>query len=110
MVNKYKAAWEQCLQIIRGNVTSQQFETWFSPIAFESFSPEKSTLLVQVPSPFVYEYLEQNFVGLMGKALAKCFGTNVRLAYRIMTDKSNNISQEIESAPQAEIEDRKSVV
>ena len=104
MVNKYKAAWEQCLQIIRGNVTSQQFETWFSPIAFESFSPEKSTLLVQVPSPFVYEYLEQNFVGLMGKALAKCFGTNVRLAYRIMTDKSNNISQEIESAPQAEIE------
>ena len=40
----------------------------------------------------------------MGKALAKCFGTNVRLAYRIMTDKSNNISQEIESAPQAEIE------
>ena len=88
MVNNYKSVWEQCLKIIRGNVTVQQYETWFAPIVFESFSTEKNTLLVQVPSSFVYEYLEQHFVGLLSKVLAHCFGTNVRLTYRIVTDKS----------------------
>ena len=91
MVNKYKAYWEQCLQLIRSNVTSQQYETWFAPIVFESFSPESNTLLVQVPSPFVYEYLEQHFVGLLSKVLSHCFGTNVRLTYRIVTDKAHNL-------------------
>ena len=104
MVNKYKAVWEQCLQLIKGNVTSQQYETWFAPIVFESFSPEKKTLLVQVPSSFVYEYLEQHFVGLLSKVLARCFGTNVRLTYRIVTDKAHNLSQDIEGERPSEIE------
>ena len=103
MVNKYKACWEQCLQLIKNNVTSQQFETWFAPIVFESFSPEKRTLLVQVPSSFVYEYLEQHFVGLMSKVLTHCFGTSVKLTYRIVTDKAHNLSQVIEVDPPTEI-------
>ena len=105
MVNKYKAYWEQCLQLIRSNVTSQQYETWFAPIVFESFSPESNTLLVQVPSPFVYEYLEQHFVGLLSKVLSHCFGTNVRLTYRIVTDKAHNLSQDIEGDQPTEIDE-----
>ena len=105
MVNKYKAYWEQCLQLIRSNVTSQQYETWFAPIVFESFSPESNTLLVQVPSPFVYEYLEQHFVGLLSKVLSHCFGTNVRLTYRIVTDKAHNLSQDIEADQPTEIDE-----
>ena len=104
MVNNYKSVWEQCLKIIRGNVTVQQYETWFAPIVFESFSTEKNTLLVQVPSSFVYEYLEQHFVGLLSKVLAHCFGTNVRLTYRIVTDKSHNLSQDVEGEQPVQIE------
>lgn len=104
MVNKYKAIWEQCLQLIRSNVTSQQYETWFAPIVFESFSPEKKMLLVQVPSSFVYEYLEQHFVGLLSKVLQRCFGTNISLSYRIVTDKAHNISQDVESERPADIQ------
>ena len=104
MVNKYKAIWEQCLQLIRSNVTSQQYETWFAPIVFESFSSEKKMLLVQVPSSFVYEYLEQHFVGLLSKVLQRCFGTNISLSYRIVTDKAHNISQDVEPERPADIQ------
>ena len=108
MSKSHKALWTDCLQIIRANVTEQQFKTWFAPIVFESYSEAEHTLLVQVPSPYVYEYLEQYYVGLLSKVLARVFETNVVLRYRIVTDKANKISQEVESdgplaveAPQA---------
>ena len=108
MSKSHKALWTDCLQIIRANVTEQQFKTWFAPIVFESYSETEHTLLVQVPSPYVYEYLEQYYVGLLSKVLARVFETNVVLRYRIVTDKANKISQEVESdgplaveAPQA---------
>ena len=97
MSKSHKALWDDCLQIIQANVTEQQFKTWFAPIVFESYSETEHTLLVQVPSPYVYEYLEQYYVGLLSKVLARVFETNVVLRYRIVTDKANKISQEVES-------------
>ena len=97
MSKSHKALWGDCLQIIQANVTEQQFKTWFAPIVFESYSETEHTLLVQVPSPYVYEYLEQYYVGLLSKVLARVFETNVVLRYRIVTDKANKISQEVES-------------
>ena len=51
MKDSHQALWDNCLQLIRANVTEQQFKTWFAPIVFESYSEETHTLLVQVPSP-----------------------------------------------------------
>ena len=108
MSNSHKALWANCLQIIKANVTEQQFKTWFAPIVFESYSETEHTLLVQVPSPYVYEYLEQYYVGLLSKVLARVFGASVVLRYRIVTDKVNKLHQDVESdgpspvaAPQA---------
>lgn len=89
--------WQQSLQLIKGNVSEQQFETWFKPIVFESYSPATMTILVQVPSPFVYEYLEENFVDLIGKALKRFFGNNVRLTYRVIADKTNDMGMVLQS-------------
>ena len=89
--------WEKSLQMIKGNVTEQQYKTWFEPIVFESYSPATMTILVQVPSPFVYEYLEENFVDLISKVLKRVFGNSVRLAYRVITDKTNDIDMLVES-------------
>ena len=97
MSKSHKALWADCLRVIQANVTEQQFKTWFAPIVFESYSETEHTLLVQVPSPYVYEYLEQYYVGLMSKVLARVFETNVVLRYRIVTDQANNIKQEVES-------------
>ena len=91
------ALWEQCLQLIRDNVTEQQYATWFSPITFEVFDTATSNLLVQVPSPFVYEYLEENYVDLLSKVLTRVYGKGVQLKYRIVTDKAHNLTQDIQS-------------
>ena len=103
MVNKHKMLWDKCLTLIKENVTEQQFNTWFQPIVFESYSVEARTLLVQVPSQYVYEYLEQYYIGLLGKVLTHCFGTSVKLRYRIVVDKAHNIAQEVEAEEPAEI-------
>ena len=104
MQNSHKALWDNCLQLIKQNVTEQQYKTWFAPIVFESYSESDHTLLVQVPSPYVYEYLEQYYVGLLSKVLTRCFGTSVRLTYRIVTDKTHKLTQDVEGEQPAEID------
>ena len=90
-----KAAWENALKLIRENVTEQQFNVWFKPIVFESYNDATKTVLVQVPSPFVYEYLEEHYVDLLRTVLRPLFGNDVRLSYRILTDKEHNLTQDV---------------
>ncbi len=92
MVNNPKALWDNCLTLIKENVTEQQFRTWFATIVFESYNEETRTLLVQVPSRYVYEYLEQYYVGLLSKALTRCFGQSVQLTYRVMMDVEHKLT------------------
>ncbi len=92
MVNSPKALWDNCLTLIKENVTEQQFRTWFATIVFESYNEETRTLLVQVPSRYVYEYLEQYYVGLLSKALTRCFGQSVQLTYRVMMDVEHKLT------------------
>ena len=102
MNNNHQALWDDCLRLIRANVTEQQFKTWFAPIVFESYSETEHTLLLQLPSMYVFEYLEQHYVGLLSKVLARVFGTNVKLNYRIVEVKApqgqgRDITTEVES-------------
>lgn len=99
MLASPKALWDNSLLLIKNCVTEQQYNTWFKPIVFESYKPSTKTLLVQVPSPFVYEYLEQNFVDLLSKVLHRNFGEGIRLTYRVVTDKEHKLSQDIEADP-----------
>lgn len=99
MLASPKALWDNSLLFIKNSVTEQQYNTWFKPIVFESYKPSTKTLLVQVPSPFVYEYLEQNFVDLLSKVLHRNFGEGIRLTYRVVTDKEHKLSQDIEADP-----------
>ena len=102
MLASPKALWDNSLLLIKDNVSEQQYNTWFKPIVFESYKPSTKTLLVQVPSPFVYEYLEQNYVGLLSKVLHRNFGDGIRLTYRVVTDKEHKIAQDLEADPAAE--------
>ena len=99
MKNSHQALWDDCLRLIQANVTEQQYKTWFAPIVFESYSEAEQTLLVQVPSRYVYEYLEQYYVGLLSKVLARVFGANIRLSYRIVEVKGRqrDVTTDVES-------------
>ena len=104
MNNSHKALWDNCLQLIRQNVTEQQFKTWFEPIVFESFSESDATLLLQVPSAYFCEYLEQYYIRLMYWALTNSFKAKVRLNYRIVTDKAHKLTQDVIADEPADID------
>ena len=99
-----KALWDNCLSLIKENVTEQQFRTWFAPIVFEHYDEDSRTLLVQVPSMYVYEYLEQYYVALLSKVLCRCFGTNVQLNYRVVADKKHHVTVDVEGSEAVNIE------
>ena len=87
--------WKQCLEIIRNNVSEQLYNTWFEPIKCLSF--QNKTLTIQVPSQYVYEFLEEHYVGLLRSVLNRVFGTGTRLMYRIDADKTNNLTVDLEA-------------
>ena len=45
MVNNPKALWDNCLSLIKDNVTEQQYKTWFAPIVFEKYDEELCTCM-----------------------------------------------------------------
>ena len=104
MNNSHNALWDKCLALIKENVSEQQYKTWFSPIVFESFSDKDKTLLVQVPSPYVYEYLEEYYIDLLSRVLSKCFGPGVRLTYRIVADKTHGLTTDVQAGDSVGIE------
>lgn len=97
MQSASESGWQEALSLIQRNVTDQQFATWFRPIVFESYSAENKTVLLQVPSHYVYEYLEENYVHLMRKVLHTVYGDEVQLAYRVLVDKQHKKTQIVDS-------------
>ena len=88
--------WDKCLALIRENLSEQQYNAWFKGIVFESFDEGTKTVLLRVPSMFVYEYLEENYVDLLRKVLTRNFGPNISLSYRVVTDNENKQTQTLE--------------
>ena len=57
--------WDNCLVFIRDNVSEAVYNAWFTVI--KPISMENGELTVQVPSAFVYEYLEHSPWDIRGK-------------------------------------------
>ena len=93
MVISPNSPWNNALAIIRANVSEQVYNTWFKKIGFESYDDRSKTVILQVPSPFVCEYLEENYVGLLGKALRQNFCPEVGLKYRLVADTEETTSE-----------------
>ena len=104
MQKSHKALWEHCLHLIKQNVAEQTYKTWFEPIVFECYDEQEKTVLVQVPSPYIYEYLEQYYVRLMAWALNNSFSANVKLKYRLVVDRENGKTQDVEGDRPAAVE------
>ncbi|MBC7388259.1 MAG: chromosomal replication initiator protein DnaA [Opitutaceae bacterium] len=82
-----KDTWDKCLQLIRSQVEDQSFKTWFEPIVPHLLSG--ATLIVQVPSIYFYEYLEEKYVGILRNAIVAILGPQGKLEYSIIVDKGN---------------------
>ena len=82
--------WTDCLEIIKQNVDEQSFNTWFRPIT--PVRNEGDVLTIQVPSQFFYEWLEENYVPVLKKAVRQVMGENGRLEYSVVVDSGNQQS------------------
>ena len=82
------SVWNNCLEIIKDNVSQQSFKTWFEPI--KPVELKGTVLTIQVPSQFFYEWLEEHYVSLLRKTVKRELGNNARLEYRIVVENSSN--------------------
>ncbi len=87
MVRDFQEVWQGCLRIIKDNVSPISFKTWFEPIV--PVKLEKSILTIQVPSPFFYEYLEEQYIDILRKTLRKELGTDAKLEYSVVMENSS---------------------
>ncbi len=76
--------WDNCLKIIRDNVSAQNFKTWFEPI--KAIKLENHVLTIEVPSQFVYEWLEEHYITLLRKTIKSQLGKEGKLEYSILMD------------------------
>ncbi|GHB42922.1 chromosomal replication initiator protein DnaA [Mongoliitalea lutea] len=85
------AVWNECLRVIEQHVNEQSFNTWFKPI--NPVKLEGSSLTIQVPSQFFYEWLEDNYINQLKLAIKSILGPNGRLEYAVVVDRGNSQNQ-----------------
>jgi chromosomal replication initiator protein len=84
MKRRHIEVWDNCLEVIKDNVHSQSYKTWFEPI--KPLKLDNNVLTIQVPSQFFYEWLEEHYINLLKKTIKKELGTEGRLEYSIIMD------------------------
>lgn len=80
--------WNECLHIIGDNLNENSYSTWFKPIV--PISLEDDILVLQVPSPFFVEFIEEKYLDILSKTITKVIGEGTKLEYRVLIDKTNN--------------------
>lgn len=83
--------WEKILKLVKENVNSNSFATWFKPI--KPFKLENHTLTIQVPSQFFYEWLEQHYSKVINRAVNQILGPEYKLVYSVIMDSTTQAVQ-----------------
>lgn len=74
--------WEQCRDIIRGNVTPEQYNALFAYTEYSSYADHQ--LVLSIPTQFVYDTLERDDIAsLMVSTIRRVFGSDTTLGYKI---------------------------
>ena len=73
--------WNKCLKMFKDIVTESHYKTWFEPLVPLKY--EKDEFILQIPSEYYYEMLEEKFSDLIHLVLGKVSGKELRLIYKI---------------------------
>ena len=96
-LTNYEEIWNNCLTVIRNNVSHQNFKIWFEPIV--PVSIKDNILTIQVPSQFFYEWLEENYITLLKKTIKKELGKEGKLEYHIVLENSSKSKPYVSKIP-----------
>jgi len=78
--------WDECLRIIRTRVNNQSFKTWFDPIIPLQF--DNGIFVIQVPSQFFYEWLEEHHYSLISEVLTCILRKEIEIKYMVAPEES----------------------
>ncbi|MFT7156526.1 MAG: chromosomal replication initiator protein [Parvicella sp.] len=84
MSKNLEKVWSDCMAVIKDNVPLQAYKTWFEPI--KAVKLKGNVLIIQVPSQFFYEWLEEHYVELLKKTIRKEIGPDAKLEYSIVME------------------------
>jgi chromosomal replication initiator protein len=79
-----KQTWERCLAIIKDQVSSLSYKTWFQPII--PLRLNENDLTIQVPSQFFYDWLEEHYNTLIRNTILVVLGGSGQLFYFVASD------------------------
>lgn len=82
--NDHLNVWKSCLLKIKENVSMMTYNTWFLPI--KPIDLSDSTLKVQIPSQFFWEWIDEHFNGLISRSITDVLGKDAKLTYVIAED------------------------
>ena len=89
--------WDKCLNVIKDNVSPQNFKTWFEPIV--PIDIQDKTLTIQVPTAFFFEYLEEHYITLIRKTIKRFLGKDGKLDYNIIVEGSQTSQPYVTNIP-----------
>lgn len=95
MLKNHEHLWNRCLSVVKDNISEASFNTWFLPIVALKY--ENSIFVLQVPSQFFVEYIEEKYIDLLRMTLYREVGVGTRLEYRVLIDKSSGKETQIPS-------------
>lgn len=87
--------WSKCLEVIKDNINEASFNTWFMPIVPLQY--ENNVLVLQVPSQYFVEFIEEKYIDLLKMTLYRVLGEGTLLEYRVLIDKSSGQGTRIPS-------------
>jgi chromosomal replication initiator protein len=86
-----KQTWECCLTIIKDQVSSLSYKTWFQPILPVRLN--EKDLTVQVPSQFFYDWLEEHYNALIRSTIVSVLGESGKLFYFVASEEPMSTQQ-----------------
>ena len=103
METDFQNKWSKCLELIKDNIGSDRFNTWFACAKPVAFSENRLTL--RLPSYFYYEKYEDDFYDILSKALKRVFGHQIKLGYEvdIVADNDSKSKIKLESPQQSHV-------
>lgn len=96
MMADVNVLWNNCLKVIKDNVSEEAYKTWFDPIVPLKY--ENNEFVVEVPSMFFYEYIEEKFAELLRLTLSREVGESTRLMYRVVMDRTSQTTTDVPAA------------
>ncbi|MCQ2311818.1 MAG: chromosomal replication initiator protein DnaA, partial [Paludibacteraceae bacterium] len=89
-ISELSKLWQKCAHLLREQLTPSVYNTWFASL--DAVSYEDKVLVLRVKSQFVAEYIEENYIRELGRAIRSVFGDDTRLAYRVLVDSTTGSS------------------